>query len=71
MAEERVMISIDQSLFLETLYRLLAKLEPDNLTESGKHDMEIKKEVDTLINYILTSRPSANQSAYPSIGISR
>lgn len=67
----QLMVTVDQKLFLETLYRMLSMLEPDRTTDAGKRDLELKREIDALINYLLTSRPETQQSAYPSIGIAR
>jgi hypothetical protein len=65
-------ITVDQKLFLETCYRVLSMLEPDRTTDRGKRDMEIKGEMDALINYLLAPRPSATgESSYPRIGVSR
>lgn len=67
----QLMVTVDQKLFLEGLYRMLSMLEPDRATEAGKRDLSIKGEIDALINYLLTSQQNVQQSAYPSIGISR
>ena len=67
----QLMVTVDQKLFLESLYRMLSMLEPDRATEAGKRDLSIKGEIDALINYLLTSQPNVQQSSYPSIGISR
>lgn len=59
-------VTVDQKLFLETVYRVLGMLDPDRTTEHGKRDLAIKAELDSLINYLLTSQPNVQQSAYPS-----
>lgn len=71
MGSNTVMISVDRDLFFETFYRMLSQLSPDHKTEQGKRDLELKREIDSLINYLHTSQHSVSQNAYPSIGITR
>ena len=64
-------VQIDQKVFLETLFRILAMIEPDRATDRGKRDLEIKAEIDSLVNYLLAPQPSTTESSYPRIGVSR
>jgi len=58
-------INIDQRLFEETLLRMLSQLDPDPHTASGKRDMSLKAEVDSLLSYLTAAKPILDQSMYP------
>lgn len=66
MPNQEIRVNVGQKWFLEKLHRIQALT--DLATEDGR---EISREVDEMVNHLLSSPTSANQRSYPGIGTRR
>jgi hypothetical protein len=66
MSTEDIRVSVNIKWFLEKLHRI--QTLSDSLTEEGR---EISREIDELVNHLLSSPNSASQRAYPGISAKR